>query len=343
MQTTYSAVDVISPLGVFALGFFNSMSGLPAAPGPFPTGLAAPRAPLGKFMSRDFFDQEGRDAADDEALAGFENLRSFGFEAMKVRLDPSRNSTLLDPLEATVKVRHPAMFALLAAHGGEAPGDTNPSRAVVVVPGKVIDPERDLTLEDTASLKTLIFSSCNVLDLHDYNSNVFAPDVPLDRRVAYPGSASGPGQLWRRITGNGNTILLGYNYPVNAAAARLVAASSRPDGSTPSRYAEELVRLSGLVPPEELQQIAWISANLKVAREGGEGGLTENALNACAWDRNFYYYIAYAPGRTYRARFDEPRRVRGVYKIPLDNDGDNREILPTVPPAEPGGVPVTIP
>ncbi len=256
---------------------------------------------------------------------------------------------MMFPLKAVVKVRNPANHALVVVHGGMR--TLTPSRASLefLTPEasgrQALHPEvassagwseqqlgatHFLSTADLGSLKTLLLSNCNVLDLYDYNNNEFAAEDPLSRRTAYSGTTLAPGQLWWRGTGRGRTILLGYNFPVVGGAA----------GNAVQTYLAELDRLASLVPPDKLQQLAWISANLTEARKPG----AESALNACAWDADSYYYIAYFPplGRENPELRREPRRILGVFRIPLV-DGDNQVIQPNKRLQKPGGEEISIP
>lgn len=157
---------------------------------------------------------------------------------------------------------------------------------------------------------------CNVLDLNDYNNNRATldgrngPDDPVEQRVS-------PGPLWWRATRSKNSVLVGYNFPVSASGnEELIDA-----------YKQALTEFHGKIPAKELQQVAWLVANLRLKADNRHRG----RLNACAYDDDYYYFIAFYPPYpdTPRARLTEPeadrraRKVHGLYKIPLNSIGEN--------------------
>lgn len=138
-----------------------------------------------------------------------------------------------------------------------------------------------------AHLKTLALTSCNVLDVYDYNNirvgplrarNRISGNDPVSKRTA-------PGINWwlasRYNAGqNDGPILLGYNYPV-----QVIKIADVMQG-----YQAQLrqLRLSG-VDEQFLQQYAWLKANAVIRFRSRSG----SPRNACAWDESFYYYISY--------------------------------------------------
>lgn len=216
-------------------------------------------------------------------------------------------------------------FYLLVAHGGDdsfldlsyfsAVKDSN-NNSVLRRNLEVLKPLRlDISTRKIASnlygiagapsnlnhLKTLALTSCNVLDVYDYN-NVRAGSQNSPRRVSPDDQVSArtfPGINWWKATrynakgiepdgssfpqGYDGPILLGYNYPVQQILVNDVL----------QNYRKELARLRGQVGDSVLQQYAWLKANAQIRFRDFNG----SPRNACAWDAQYYYYISYTdPG-----------------------------------------------
>lgn len=279
-----------------------------------------PRLNLGALA--DPIQIEGNHTNDSWALNTPDNVRCFGFEPVQIKIDPSRNSGLVSPVQATLKTRNPASVGLFSVHGDHDGGK-------LAFGGGVLDPSLDLRGQDTASLKTLMLLSCNVLDLHDYNNNLSdslgrtGPFDPVSMRPS-------PGILWRNATGRGRTILLGYNYPFWSDTG--VDARKRYFNTVlkdlENRGVESGIR----------QQLAWLRANYEAAVESQEQD--SSCLNACAWDQNYYYFISFSPpySPTEREKRNAVHVVNGFYRIRLDSLGDNSTVDPTVSPPKGLGV-----
>jgi len=127
---------------------------------------------------------------DNFAQDTLENIRCFGFEAVKVKV-----TTPSGPLTALVKVRHPASVGYLMAHGDHQGKLTSTQK----ITSTILDPDTDLAEGDTAALKTLFLASCNVLDLYDHNNN-YVGKPNLDAARLDPADPfrvrKAPGKLW---------------------------------------------------------------------------------------------------------------------------------------------------
>ena len=229
------------------------------------------------------------------ALGSSENFTKYGFEDVVVSFED---------LEATVKVQNQASLNILLAHGGD---DSVLEFTNFLIDNngqfRRFDQEFSPLNEDTGQsnmygtpdsppnlrhLKTLALTSCNVLDVYDYN-NVRVGDINKPSRTSPDDPISvrsSPGINWWKATRYDPTskqgpgpILLGYNYPLQDIHMKPVLAN----------YRTELSRLRGSVNESVLQQYAWLSANATIKyRE-----LNGSPRNACAWDSDYYYYIAF--------------------------------------------------
>ena len=127
---------------------------------------------------------------------------------------------------------------------------------------------------------------------------------------------SSPGTLgamkWHNATGQGRTVLLGYQQ----------VASSYAVPGVYEEFGRELARLSGSESdPRQLQILAWMSANLKLGKQsGGIEGINRLALGACAMDANWYYYIpAKYPAPEGEGKLDplpDASSAEKVYRVP---------------------------
>ncbi len=220
-----------------------------------------------------------------------DNVLALGFEAVLVRLEEkgSANEGLVTPLVATVKVKHPAEVLLIDQHGGHDGGidlgqDSVPAFGDLLIP--------DLLPPGAfGGLRTLYLTSCEALDLHDYNNlhQDHGPNAPVaDRQFG--------GALWHALIPGTN--LLGYAGPVALLA----------DQTAMSFYRAELGARGG----KEAE--SWVWANLKAWKAGGDDSL----LNACAFDGGNYYYIPFKILRnqnTNSLRIDK-NSVSKVWRVP---------------------------
>ena len=173
-------------------------------------------------------------------------------------------------------------------------------------------------------LTTLILESCEVLDLRDYN-NFFSTDHysgltsdPAQPNPITPHPSNGtlatrrsPGVAWYGQTVARNVQnLLGYAAP----APELALGASLP----------------GRLAAQDLNKnlaLAWLQANQQAAREVGTAWL---CLNACAYQKNTYYYLPYVVPSG-EGNFDrqwptllqfphvDPSKIKtfGVYSVPI--------------------------
>lgn len=323
--TGYTATDPVGR-GVIASRFMLLFGNLAQS---VATIFPSPRTSLGRYMPYDSFAAgtvPSTRPKNDEALASLPNVITWGFEVLRLSVEPSRNPGLTQSLEAIVKVKHQAKVVSLNGHGGTDAKIMLDLGGPWPPPEYILDP-RSLTPSQMAKTKTLVFNSCNVLGLNDYNGEHYLPSVPLAERLS-------PGKLWHGATGR-NTVLLGYNFPNRGMESHFVLPN----------FAAELARLSSLqVDESKVQQLAWMSANLK-ANQASPSTLVL-ALTACAWDSDSYYYISYSPSLSSRAPSTaspegEPppptsREVYGIYRVPLVGS-DNQSTKAASPPTG-GGV-----
>ncbi|MEW6284113.1 MAG: hypothetical protein AB1758_36200, partial [Candidatus Eremiobacterota bacterium] len=279
----------------------------------------------------------------EEAVNTLDNLRTFGFEPVDVRLERIGNPGLATAdMVATVKVAHPPDVLILNQHGDHdgrlvlnQDFIAEETKAERPIPNpEYLSPGLGFTTPD--SLRTLMLVSCDALDLHDYN-NIYAlisipPDNPpktfpplhadtdrLAARLDYGG------ELWFRATGNGRTVLLGYNGPAPAVVMAEVL----------KEYGRELSRLSAALPAAErnrVEQYAWLSANLHVARIDPPGN-RPLCMYTCAWDADYYYYIALKRYPGMIRETPDPKRIVGFRRIPRSEWNKDLEKWDKVPPA----------
>ena len=270
-----------------------------------------PRLALGSLLGP--LQLQGNLTQDRFAASTPANVRCFGFEPVQIKLNADNNTGLIttQPIQATVKVRNPASLAVFSVHGihsGKLQFEDGP-----------LTPEIDLQPSDTASLKTLMLLSCNVLDLHDYNNNL-ATEFPRTGTSDPVALRPSPGKLWRTATG-GKTVLLGYNFPVYSLVGRDARANY---------FQKALPALEALgVATARREPLAWLKANYESALEGRDS----SALNACAWDKDYYYFISFDP--PYQLNEGHTRHtINGFYRVPLDSQGDNTQVNPSQSPPE---------
>ncbi len=326
-----------------------------------PFGFPSPVVKLGNVDERFYDDvlaEQRQDASthpknptdkaaprDDQAQNTPANFRCTGFEAVTVTLEASNNPGLLLPagiskLEAVVKVRHPARVMLVNHHGGHDGNLALTQEARVLfptIPDDKIEPLRNFRVDDARQIETLLLSACEALDLHDYN-NILAvaqgppfpappehrPEDPIAYRLTYGGD------LWlgatEALVPNRATrvALLGYNGP----------APSHPQALVLAEYASELQRFeaqrtTGQLDPlvaQDMRQIAWVTANLRVATGKRLAPVTaspqdlQNAdlcIHACAYSPDNYYYIAFDGTATRDRLKPNIRKRRGVHRVPV--------------------------
>jgi hypothetical protein len=214
-----------------------------------------------------------RSVPENFALGSRTNFTKLGFEDVKATFAASGPNP---ELVATIKTQNRAARVHCMVHGGDDAGIqlTRIGTGGAWEPD-IFFPSGLVVAGDLSHLRTLMLTSCNVLDVYDYNN----------KRVNWPGARgrtspedpisirSDPGKKWWNATRQGSTVLLGYNFPVLRVEASLAV----------QEYFTMLKQMTG-VPEAKRQQYAWLRANER---------LEFSCLNACAWDSDFYYYISF--------------------------------------------------
>ncbi|MFA5508892.1 MAG: hypothetical protein WC423_25940, partial [Vulcanimicrobiota bacterium] len=241
------------------------------------------------------FDSRESPTESDQVVSKPVHLAKFGFETLSIS-----TKAPLPRIKATINVPNPDSADVVAwtFHGlpngellpswdiGGLLGDTT-LRQNLFIPGLNISPQ------DSSNLDTLFLSACSALHLKDYNQTGLTP------------STSGALE-WHDATGQGQTLLLGYQYYAARTNVPLVYQA----------YASEYQRLASISDPRERQILSWMSANLKVGTEGDEEALL--ALGACAVDRDWFYYI---PARYVQQQGDAkprpiPETASDIFRVP---------------------------
>ncbi len=258
-QTTFATVHGrdVSPVDVADFGAILSSLFYPP-----------PHAQLGRVA------YDANPEHDDEVPGSVEAMRSAGFESVKATLVRGTvNPTLLvgAPIVARLKVKHPAQLLLVNAHGVHRHPVSGKLGVLFLNENEELDPSK-LEPEDFENVRTLVLASCNALDLHDYNNRITEEHGPSDGLASRPS----PGLEWWRATRRGSTVLLGYNNVTYL------------DQNFFARYLYLLENLRARDPAIR-QQHAWLRANLDVE---GSVHMTDAGPAACAWDNDYYYYIA---------------------------------------------------
>jgi hypothetical protein len=243
------------------------------------------------------------------------NFRAFGFEAVELSIKESKQ-----PPQAQLKVKHRADVFFGQCHGshGTAAMQLQTSKDEETVLSPLFLTREDISNPD-GRLRTLMLNSCGVLDLHDYN-NFYLGDPRSDlgshNVTAGVEARFSPGEQWWSATGNGKTVLLGYN-----------ALGARVTGAVVSNYFTKLTQLNSSWDAKVLQQYSWMAANFDTAAIGDM-----YLHNACAWDDTYYYYIPFK-----RKSYREPVRIRpgsarGVYRILLSRRNEQLQDWTDKPP-----------
>ena len=253
-----------------------------------------------------------------EAEFNKSNIKHFGFEAISINV--------LTPgglIEAVVKVQNKAPLYSTFCHGG-----FDGKLLLFAGPDGQLDPS-DLTDAEVDHLETWVFNACNVLICYDYNNNLAnrndlgrqGPGDPISAR------ASGAhGIRWWTKLNRGQTILLGYNYPVQVDEAALAVRNYKV------HLDDSALSIEGAdVDASNKQQWAWMVANAKV------GG---TAWNACVWDSDFYYYLAKYDPKYGKDPQASQASVYGIVRLPLNASGvptkaDGTPFIPNNPQGPP--------
>ena len=233
-----------------------------------------------------------------------DNLAAMGFEPVEVKLtagDAEIASGTLPEIKAVLKASRAPDIVFWNFHGTHV-GSLLPSEEIdrrsdfpdklslTIDPGDLVKPGESNNL---SRVRVLGLLACEALDVNNYNEifpetllNASGQEVVATAQQRYYG-----GEIWDKATGNGNTVLLGYNGPVPKRYIQTVMES----------YADELDRLSGAVgegtgqiPASELEAMAWMSANETIARqEIDDGDLRRLYFQASAITGMGYYYFPF--------------------------------------------------
>jgi hypothetical protein len=308
-KTTYVAGDALTDRGVLAIAQMDRMMRAINLSAPLADTFVTYQKPIaksGNFLLREHF---AKLPSSTEAIVTAENLKCFGFEEVTVIVDPALNEELKSTVQARIKIRQPAEMACLNLHGEAGQAGLKVERGLGL---NQAQPEFFRDAGSFATLKTLMLASCEVLDLGDLNNNYGRPQEPFAVRPK-------PGLRWWNAC-EGNTALLGYNLAVREGVVLTAFA----------QYAEQLKLLNDArVEDSEVQQIAWLAANLK-----GTSSVSPLKMAACAWSKQYYYYVSTdRPLKTAFANKDRadidairegrarPRTGFGIYRVAIDANG----------------------
>lgn len=231
------------------------------------------------------------------AVATKSNLQALGFETLSAELSAYGD---IPPLKAYLKVASPAHHVLFNFHGNYRDGSLN-----------ILDDQFrggayffpiDLQQQYASDADTLLFAACDVLNINDYNDlkqwgtlidPVTFQDIWTPQNARYS-----PGLKWynefiaksasNRPAGRPSQVLLGYNGPAPVWFVSDVM----------SEYARQLDVFQGAA---NRQQMAWMTANLIVGQRADLGNAAappELTLQACAIDKDRYYYIPFEYDRS---------------------------------------------
>jgi len=313
--TTYTTVTAI---GSSSLDFIQLMKSSVATE-VYPN----PRNALGDFLGSML--NPDASARDNLVPPTVENVRSGGFEAVKVSLLKSDNDNkLANDLTTVIYVRHPAKICYVNSHGSHTgvlnlADDYNMLRRSATPPLSTVPPQ-DLTpgadFSDPNVLDTLILNSCDSLDVYDYNNANLGREgrvLPTDPITLRPA----PGLTWHQamVKDSGHyPALLGFNSPsAEFSEPGLVALWGQELSATKNRV------------------LAWMLANYKTGIGKGanivpgdiafSSGFEDASLRAAALDDQFYYYIPckyLKPEKGNILMPDQPSAL-GVYRVKLEN------------------------
>lgn len=205
--------------------------------------------------------------------------------------------------------------------------------------------------ESLESVHTLILTSCDALDINDYNNGKVLRAANGDPIPGvYPGANQRTfgGELWDQVMAtttkslSQEVVLLGYN-----DISPLIrddngqAANSMTDVIV--LFEQELENLTQ-VPLEERRQLAWMSANVKFAATSTTTGDARwTSLHATAIDKDYYYYIPQEKDRNhpikvngltiaFATKYSTVKRNTPVYRVaryPVWPPGQTPQTLPS--------------
>ncbi len=302
--TTYSLALTIRASFDF-LSFMQGTDGLAQYP--------RPRTALGEFFFSILPTDVGASGTRTSCTA--DNVKTGGFETVNLSVSSATNPKLKRDVSAQLKVRHPAEFIYIQAHG------THDGKVYLApasgpgLPEEILEPGE---LGDAEVLDTVLFDTCETLDLYDYNNvhlgqdGRVSPSDPVSMRVS-------PGKLWFEATQptppRTHPSLLGYN----------TFNGEFQEPGIWELFRSELNRLGNTTASKAL---AWVSANRlvgigqsPVALPVGmlfKDGFRDVALKAAAWDGQYYYYIPYQPHPD-NIDLPDPDTAKRVHRVSLTN------------------------
>lgn len=257
-----------------------------------------PQAQFAGLYPETSFDRESlinrypdKKIANDEALPTGDNLNHLGFEAIEVK---SNDPALPESLSVIFKVSRPSDLVFLNNHGRHdgtvrltADREKTSSKRVQnqfpPLPPRADEffTPANVDLDAFSRVKLLALTTCDALDINDYNVNYEGYSLQQADREMFGGFK------WSQVASTNGATVVGYN--------------------SPGPFFREEDR--AYIPPEVIKQfgldlttlpyhLAWMSANLKVARNKvNDADIRLLALNASAIDGSGnYYYIPYAQG-----------------------------------------------
>jgi len=175
-----------------------------------------------------------------------EFIRSCGYETLTLTCDT------FPEIRAVMHVKNQAQLFYYGGHGW--------ANSAIYLDGSYIYPETDVVEGDWSDgLKVVIFSSCSILDIGNFNRRSF---------TAFGKANQSPGIYWAKVAGP-EVALLGYNWSTQ---------EGKPPNAFDTRVIRRYINLVSQYPPP----VAWIYANI----QEGDG------VAPCAIYRHNYYYIS---------------------------------------------------
>ncbi|MDQ7821746.1 MAG: hypothetical protein RDV48_03015 [Candidatus Eremiobacteraeota bacterium] len=200
-------------------------------------------------------------------------LRACGFETLLFTCDG------LPEVRAVLHVKNQADLFYYSGHGW--------GNGFIYIDGGYLHPAEEIEDGDwDDGLKMVIFSSCSVLDIQNYNRRSF---TAMGKRAFSPGIA------WAQAAGP-HVALLGYNW-------------STHEGIPPGAFDTRVVRRFFKLLPLHGAPVAWIYANI----------LEGDAVAPCAIHEDRYYFINASSQRIVvvpREYWNSARLPRGLPQVP---------------------------
>jgi len=198
-------------------------------------------------------------------------IKNCGYETITFTCDA------LPDLQAVMHVKNQAQLLYYGGHGW--------ANSAIYIDGHYIYPEQDIVEGDWSDgLKVVIFSSCSILDIGNFNRRSF---------TAFGKANQSPGIYWAKVAGP-EVALLGYNWSTQ---------EGKPPNAFDTRVIRRYINLSSQYSPP----VAWLYANIQ------EG----DSVAPCAIYRHNYYFINASsmtilavPERNWRDASPPPDAVR---------------------------------